>query len=82
VAGDLNTNASKAVVALQLARAGFQDAVSSSRSTPTTRAHGLFEGSRRIDWAFVRGPLRASSGHVHGRVNASDHYPISFVLTR
>ena len=82
VAGDLNTDASKAAVALQVARAGFQDAVATSRSTPTTPAHGLFEGSRRIDWAFVRGPLRANSGRVHGSVNASDHYPISFKLTR
>ena len=80
VAGDLNTDASKAALALQLARAGFKDAVASPR-TPTTPAHGLFEGRRRIDWAFVRGPLRASSGQVHGNVKASDHYPISFILT-
>ena len=82
VAGDLNLDASREPVALALANARFQDAVTSSRSTPTTPAHGLFEGSRRIDWAFVRGPLRASSGHVHDSVNASDHYPISFMLTR
>jgi len=80
VAGDLNTDASKAAVALQLARAGFQDAVASSR-TPTTPAHSLFDGGRRIDWAFVRRPLRASSGQVHSNVKASDHYPISFILT-
>ena len=73
-------DALKAAVALQFAKARFQDAVVSPR-TPTTPAHGLFEGRRRIDWAFVRGPLRASSGHVHGSVKASDHYPISFVLT-
>ena len=81
VAGDFNTDASKAAVALQLARAGFRDAVASPRA-PSTPAHGLFEGRHRIDWAFVRGPLRASSGQVHGSVNASDHYPISFMLTR
>jgi endonuclease/exonuclease/phosphatase family metal-dependent hydrolase len=80
VAGDLNTDASKAAVALQFARAEFQDAVASPH-TRTTPARGLFEGRRRIDWAFVRGPLRASSGQVHGRVKASDHYPISFILT-
>jgi endonuclease/exonuclease/phosphatase family metal-dependent hydrolase len=80
VAGDLNTDASKGAVALQLARAGFQDAVASPR-IPTTPAHGLFEGRRRIDWAFIRGPLRASSGQVHGHVKASDHYPVSFILT-
>src|SRR6266704_595454 len=82
VAGALNLDASREPVALALANARFQDAVTSSRSTPTTPAHGLFEGRRRIDWAFVRGPLRASSGHVHDIVNASDHYPISFMLTR
>jgi endonuclease/exonuclease/phosphatase family metal-dependent hydrolase len=80
VAGDLNMDASKAVVALQLAGARFQDAVATPR-TSTTPAHGLFEGRRRIDWAFIRGLLRASSGQVHGNVKASDHYPISFILT-
>jgi endonuclease/exonuclease/phosphatase family metal-dependent hydrolase len=80
VAGDLNLDASREPVALTLANARFQDVVASSRSTPTTPAHGLFEGRRRIDWAFVRGPLRASSGYVHGSVKASDHYPISFTL--
>jgi endonuclease/exonuclease/phosphatase family metal-dependent hydrolase len=80
VAGDLNTDAGKAAVALHLAGARFQDAVSSFH-TPTTPARGLFEGGHRIDWAFVRGPLRASSGHVHTNVKASDHYPISFILT-
>jgi len=81
VAGDLNLDASRGPVAPTLANARFQDALASSRSTPTTPAHGLFEGRRRIDWAFVRGPLRASSGYVHGSVKASDHYPISFTLT-
>jgi endonuclease/exonuclease/phosphatase family metal-dependent hydrolase len=80
VAGDLNLDASREPVALTFAKAGFQDAVASPR-TPTTPAHGLFEGRRRIDWAFVRGPLRASSGHVHSNVRASDHFPISFILT-
>jgi endonuclease/exonuclease/phosphatase family metal-dependent hydrolase len=80
VAGDLNLDASREPSALALARAGFQDAVVSPR-TPTTPAHGLFEGRRRIDWAFIRGPLRASSGQVHSNVKGSDHYPISFVLT-
>ncbi len=80
VAGDLNLDASREAVAPALARARFQDAVASPR-TPTTPAHGLFEGRRRIDWAFIRGPLRASSGQVHGNVKASDHYPISFIMT-
>jgi endonuclease/exonuclease/phosphatase family metal-dependent hydrolase len=81
VAGDFNLDASKEAVALVIAKAGFQDAAAAQHA-PTTRARSLFERGRRIDWAFVRGPLRASSGHVYGSVNASDHYPISFMLTR
>lgn len=80
VAGDLNLDASREAVAFAVAKAGFQDAVTAPH-TPTTPARGLFEGGRQIDWAFVRGSLQASSGHVHGGVNASDHYPISFMLT-
>jgi endonuclease/exonuclease/phosphatase family metal-dependent hydrolase len=81
VAGDLNLEASREAVALAIAKAGFQD-VMRVPHIPTTPARGLFEGGRQIDWAFVRGPLRAGSGNVHGSVNASDHYPISFMLTR
>lgn len=80
VAGDLNLDASREPVAQALVGAGFQDAVASPR-TPTTRTHGLFESPRRIDWAFVRGPIKAGYGQVHNRVKASDHYPISFILT-
>lgn len=80
VAGDLNMDASTEPVAQTLARDGFRDAVASPR-IPTTPRHGLFESRHRIDWAFVRGPLRASSGQVHAHVKASDHYPISFTLS-
>jgi len=80
VAGDFNLDASKDAAHLAFARAGFQDAVASAR-TPTTPSRGLFEPGRRIDWAFMRGPIRAGSGRVHNQVNASDHYPISFTLT-
>jgi endonuclease/exonuclease/phosphatase family metal-dependent hydrolase len=80
VAGDLNLDASREAMAFAVAKAGFQDAVTAPH-TPTTPARGLFEGGRQIDWAFVRGPVRASSGQVHRRVKASDHYPISFMLT-
>src|ERR1700688_4594641 len=61
VAGDLNLDASRKAVALALANARFQDALASSRSTPTTPSRGLFEAGRQIDWAFVRGSMQASS---------------------
>jgi endonuclease/exonuclease/phosphatase family metal-dependent hydrolase len=80
VAGDLNLDASREAAAFAVAKAGFEDAVAAPH-TPTTPARGLFEAGRQIDWAFVRGPVRACSGHVHRRVKASDHYPISFMLT-
>jgi hypothetical protein len=54
VAGDLNMDASKAAVALQLAKAKFQDAVVSPRAS-TTPARGLLERGARIDWAFIPG---------------------------
>jgi endonuclease/exonuclease/phosphatase family metal-dependent hydrolase len=80
VAGDFNLDGSKDSAGSAFATAGFQDAVACPR-TPTTPARGLFESGRRIDWAFVRGPIRSGSGQVHSQVKASDHYPISFTLT-
>jgi endonuclease/exonuclease/phosphatase family metal-dependent hydrolase len=80
VAGDFNLDASKDNVALVFATAGFQDAIAVPRM-PTTPSRRLLEPGRRIDWAFVRGPIRAASGRVHNQVKASDHYPISFTLT-
>jgi endonuclease/exonuclease/phosphatase family metal-dependent hydrolase len=80
VAGDFNLDASKDNVASAFATAGFQDAIAVPRM-PTTSSRRLLEPGRRIDWAFVRGPIRAASGRVHNQVKASDHYPISFTLT-
>jgi endonuclease/exonuclease/phosphatase family metal-dependent hydrolase len=80
VAGDLNLDESKSVVPLAFGRAGFRDAIAPS-SIATTPARGLLKGGRRIDWAFIRGPIQAHSGRVHNLVRASDHYPISFMLT-
>lgn len=80
VAGDLNLDASKVGAATAFQTAGFQDAIAASR-TPTTPSRRLFEPGRPIDWAFIRGPVRATSGRVHSRVKGSDHYPISFSLT-
>ena len=80
IAGDFNLDASKGGAASALATAGFQDAMGALR-TPTTPSRHLLERGHCIDWAFIRGPIRASSGRVHNQVKASDHYPISFTLT-
>jgi len=80
VAGDFNLDASKDAAARAFLTAGFQDAIAAPR-TPTTPSRRRFEPGRKIDWAFIRGPIKAGSGQVHNRVKASDHYPISFMLT-
>ena len=81
LAGDLNLNAAKTGPAEKLSAAGFCSAVPSAR-TATTPARHLLEAGRHIDWAFVRGPMRADKGRVHNGVKASDHFPISFDLAR
>jgi endonuclease/exonuclease/phosphatase family metal-dependent hydrolase len=80
IAGDFNLDASQDAAARAFFTAGFQDAIAAPR-TPTTPSRRLFEPGRQIDWAFIRGPIKAGSGQVHNRVKASDHYPISFMLT-
>lgn len=80
IAGDFNLDASQDSAALAFATAGFHDAIAAPR-TPTTPSRRLFESGHRIDWAFIRGPIRAGAGEVHNRIKASDHYPISFTLT-
>ena len=80
IAGDLNLDASRDAAARAFITAGFRDAIAAPR-TPTTPSRRLFEPGRHIDWAFIRGPIRAGSGQVHSRVKASDHYPLSFTLT-
>lgn len=81
VAGDFNLDASKDRAASAFASAGFQDAIE-ARRIPTTPARNLFEPGRQIDWAFIRGPIRAASGRVLSQTRASDHYPLTFTLMR
>jgi endonuclease/exonuclease/phosphatase family metal-dependent hydrolase len=79
IAGDLNLNAAKTGPAEKLSAAGFRSSVPSARM-PTTPARHVLEAGRHIDWAFVRGAMRADKGRVYNLVKASDHYPISFDL--
>lgn len=80
IAGDFNLDISKCRAGEALANSGFQDAAATP-GMPTTPGRHLFEAGHRIDWAFIRGPIRASSGRVHSQVRASDHFPILFSLT-
>jgi hypothetical protein len=55
------------------------DGIKASAKEPRP-ARSLFGTPRSIDWALVSGPVEATLGQVHGSVNASDHFPISFML--
>jgi endonuclease/exonuclease/phosphatase family metal-dependent hydrolase len=79
LAGDLNFDVSRKVPASALDLVGFRSALALP-SPHTTTPRGLFRQRRKIDWAYVSGPVEAINGRVHDRVNASDHYPISFTL--
>jgi endonuclease/exonuclease/phosphatase family metal-dependent hydrolase len=79
VAGDLNFDISEAQAGMLLQGTGFRNVFGQSRFH-TTPARNLFVSPRTIDWAFVSGPVDAAQGQVHAKVNASDHYPMSFTL--
>jgi endonuclease/exonuclease/phosphatase family metal-dependent hydrolase len=79
LAGDLNFDVSRPVPASALDLFGFRSALAMP-SPHTTTPRGIFRERRKIDWAYVSGPVEAINGRVHDRVDASDHYPISFAL--
>jgi endonuclease/exonuclease/phosphatase family metal-dependent hydrolase len=80
VGGDLNFDASSALLAGATQRLGLRSAIELP-SPYTTPARWLFQRPRSIDWAFLSGPIEADRGLVRGDINASDHYPISFTIT-
>jgi endonuclease/exonuclease/phosphatase family metal-dependent hydrolase len=79
LAGDLNFDVSEGQTPVLIQGTGFRSVLGQSRFH-TTPAHKLFGNARTIDWAFVSGPVEAANGQVHAKVNASDHYPMSFTL--
>ena len=79
LAGDLNFDVSHAAPACALNNVGFRNALGLP-SPHTTTPRGLFRRPRKIDWAYVSGPVEPTLGRVHDNVHASDHYPISFTL--
>jgi endonuclease/exonuclease/phosphatase family metal-dependent hydrolase len=80
IAGDLNLNASEGEAGAALKQAGFRDAVGWP-SVRTRPARGLLDQGRSIDWIFLAGLLKSSEGQVHSDVRASDHLPVSFLLS-
>jgi endonuclease/exonuclease/phosphatase family metal-dependent hydrolase len=79
LAGDLNFDATHTAPAGALRHVGFRSAIELP-SPHTTTPRGLFRRPRKIDWAYVSGPVEPIRGRVHATVHASDHYPMSFTL--
>jgi len=79
LAGDLNFDASHPAAAVALNHAGFRSALRLP-SPHTTTPRGLLRRTRRIDWAYVSGPVEPILGRVPHSTKASDHYPVSFTL--
>jgi endonuclease/exonuclease/phosphatase family metal-dependent hydrolase len=76
LAGDLNLDLSRSS-AVALAPAGFHSAIALP-SPDTTTARGIFRRGRRIDCAYLAGPIQSKSSRVFSEINASDHYPLLF----
>lgn len=79
LAGDLNFDITEAHTAALIQQAGFRNVFGESH-LPTRPRRSVFGNPRSIDWALVSGPIEATPGQVHAKVDASDHYPISFTL--
>ena len=78
VAGDLNLNATRPRPAAEFEAAGFR---SVTGPKPEATTHLFFVRGPAIDWAYVRGAVRAEDAKIHTNVRASDHFPITFTLT-
>jgi endonuclease/exonuclease/phosphatase family metal-dependent hydrolase len=74
VAGDFNTRSHLSPLVTQLQKAGFREAVNQPLLPTSVRG-------RRIDWIFVRGPLRTTEGTIHHEILGSDHFPVTMVLS-
>jgi endonuclease/exonuclease/phosphatase family metal-dependent hydrolase len=78
--GDLNLDISVGPSAAALREAGFADAVGLPELR-TRPSRGIFDPGRTIDWMLFTGPLKCSQGRIHRDIRASDHCPLSFVLS-
>ena len=80
LAGDLNLEVTGTPALDLFASARFVDAFQNGHSA-TTPTHSVFQRPKVIDWVFSRGPIHPISSRVHSSISASDHYPLSVVLS-
>jgi endonuclease/exonuclease/phosphatase family metal-dependent hydrolase len=77
IAGDFNSDLAQHPMADRLAGLIL---IPGPKPTPQVTTRSRWGGGRALDWIVVRGPIRVSSGDVHRRYRASDHFPVSFTL--
>jgi endonuclease/exonuclease/phosphatase family metal-dependent hydrolase len=79
LAGDFNFDVSGGSASTAISQAQFENALA-NQHVPTT-PHSFLEPGRSIDWIFVRGPFHATRASVDSSTSASDHFPLSAVLS-
>jgi endonuclease/exonuclease/phosphatase family metal-dependent hydrolase len=80
IAGDFNADLLQEPAVSAIRNAGLSNLFAHVSSLPTT-VPSRFNGSRMIDWILTKGPLNASEPKLHDSIRASDHYPLSFILS-
>lgn len=80
VAGDFNANLLQEPAVSAIREAGFSNPFAHNSGLPTA-VSSRFEGSSTIDWILTKGPHIASMPQLHDSIVASDHYPLSLILS-
>jgi endonuclease/exonuclease/phosphatase family metal-dependent hydrolase len=80
IAGDFNANLRQEPAVSAIRNAKLSNLFTHVSSLPITVV-SRFNEPRAIDWILTKGPMIASELKVHDAIRASDHYPISFVLS-
>jgi len=80
IAGDFNADLRREPAVSAIRKAGLSNLCAHVSSLPTT-VPSRFNRPRAIDWILTRGPMIASELKLHDAIRASDHYPLSFILS-
>jgi endonuclease/exonuclease/phosphatase family metal-dependent hydrolase len=80
IAGDLNLDLSRELIASIIRVFVFTNAFKSGRIRTTTTMRSPLKHARAVDWILVGGSLNCTETELHDSVRASDHYPLSITL--
>ncbi len=80
VGGDFNANLHQEPAFSAISKTGLINPFAQISSLSTT-VPSLSSGPQTIDWILTKGPLIASEPKLHDSIRASDHYPLSLILS-